>query len=595
MTIYIKENQNNNFNLTPSERQIAKNVFDQFLKQYKPTYKFGKLLNEVNSVPELGEFLQKLDIKLLMNLAVSRLLEYSPSKLKEFSSYFNQALNFASCLEQETESNLEQQNREEVLFKFNPDIIDNLLFDFYKEFRSALIDILGFVIVNIVKSILKELIPYVDNDRINKCLVPCAKDRNPYKNLFAQAILKTGTQTLSFLDKKLNDNKLDDITVEQLQQFIGQSLSKLTPNEIQCLLSGFLSSDIIEFLSKLFKDLYNKDDAEQKIVQIFDNIAQIVDFVPGTSDLAPTSPCGDLYLENLDKIKLQQEGKSELEIQSIISNKVEDYKSRLTTLGGILDNIPIDISNKVTVSNSPITTVVFEKSIDATFDALGKNYQKTIEQILKFILINPLGDICLGFYQIQNNSIRNSLNLGNIQELIEQQLNPQLSSNFNPLDFFKNTENFYARYNKSFSTPTTVLFGYNSNNTVQIIFEVNEIVINQTNITITTNSIKTITNIEQSETLNSFILQTNRQEAFETVLKQNNSNVFERFLNTGYTESTILNNFYNLLKANIQKEIGQNFFFAEFNNRIDVKPKFAKIDFLNIDYLKQKAKDEMNG
>jgi hypothetical protein len=310
--------------------------------------------------------------------------------------------------------------------------------------------------------------------------------------------------------------------------------------------------------------------------------------------LAPMSPCGDLHMERLERIRMRQDGDSEAEIDEQIQKKIEDTKTKLQDIANVLDNLPFNLGPNVVINSAPITTRVFEKSVDATFNALGKNYLKAIEEVLRSILVNPLGDACIAFYQAQTIDIQNSLNLGETQIAIDKQLSEQIPNEVNPLLFLQNTKNFFARY-APFPTSEEIRFEYQPDSIVQLLFGTNGIFIGKSTVKVAANNTTIEIPIPQEDALSIFVEQTSRDTAFETVLRKNNSTAFERVLNNGFREIDIVDKLYTKIKEGIQKNIGQTFFFAEFDLRPNVKVDFSKLDFLNLEPLKAQVKQELNG
>lgn len=608
MKTFINET-NSTFALTREERFKKKKAFDSFLSQYRPETNFNKILKDLGTsksdLIKSGEFLKKLNITLLLNIGVSRLLEYSPVSVQQFSGYLDQSLNLVSCLSEEFDG-IEQaiSKTAESFFNQIPDTIpkfdwnidiDQLLFDFFKPFRNSLETLFIATILFVIKPLLNELMKYVDADRINKCVVPCEKDRNPFKNAFSKFILKTGTQTALFFDKKAQESNLQ-ITGKDLENFTQEALKNLSLDEIECLLNGFMSTGIKDILINLFNDMNNASISENRVVELLKNLDNVVEFIPGNENLLPLGPCGDQRFETLDRASLRNQGYSESQINEIVTEKIANNQERLKLIANLFDGIAFNVgSNLESVSNSDITNNIFDRSINATLDSIGKHQQSYVEKSLSNILVNPFGDICLAFYQAQSIANRSSFNLGENQLAFDAQLQEPIPNSITqPIQFsLNNNENFYTRYKSKFSDPPVVSFDYTQNN-VKIGIETNGITVQSNSIVVGANNVQVTIPLNQSEELKSFISETSRENAFEAVLLKNNSAVFRNNFNLQLDEEQILSSLYSNFKESVEENLGDSFYFSEFNENPETKKNFSKLKFIDMELLKNQIRNELS-
>lgn len=605
---YVSEKETNKHMLiSRGERERYKTAFDRYLKPYKSSYNFSKAIDAAKTFQDLSYIAGKLELPLLFNISMSRLIEFSPDNLKEFAPHFDSASNLTCCLEEEIGDNLKLpnfDNKSSTQFKFNVDFDispDFLKFDFFKTFREFLFQKLEFFSVKLIVQILKEITKYIDEDRINRCTVPCEKDRNPFKNMFTKAIVKTGTQTLIFFQEKVRNNNLN-ISPEELQRFVSISMETLTPDEIDCLLKGIISSDLFDILRDLFDSLFDNN-GEDIINRVFEEIDQVVDFVPGADTLSPTSPCGDLHLERLRRLQLEREGKTETQINNEIAAILLSHKERLGIIADVLQRtVPynINISNSIEndsenpLKNPPITENIINKSIDATFDSLGKTYVSSMASILAQILVSPIGETCIAYFHTQVPNTQFNI-APNIQTYIESQLVSvdQTSILDNPITFILQS-NFYSKY-KDYLTTSGVSnqFLYLQDRIYMASNGQTKIIVGKGVISaLISNQEIEITSPESNEVLE-FIALHSKESGFKALIDEKNHPAFKD-INISFPIS-LLTNLYDEIKVLTQTRIGKDFFFSEFNRRPNVKPFFAELDYFQLEIEKERVKVEING
>lgn len=591
---YVFQSEANQLTLTKVERERYKNAFAEYLKQYKPSFNFAEEIKQADSFADLGKIIGKLEYPMLFNLAMSRLMEFSPDQFKQFTTSFDDTLNLVSCLEGEISEAIDNipsfDNGPSKAFEFNVDFdidLGFLQFDFFKVFRNELYSQLEKFAVRIIIGVIEVVAPYIDADRINKCTVPCEKDRNPYKNTFSKAIVKTGAQTMLLLQDKIQQNKLS-ISPEELRKYIKKSIETLSPDELDCIIQGFMSNEIIIFLIDLFENLFDGDD----IVRIFNNVDNIIDLVPGSDTLSPTSPCGDLHIENFRRLQLERQGFSPTEIHQSIATTVAEHTERLRQIVDIINKVPLNISDKIRVVNAEITTSTLNKSIDNTFDSLGKIYKNSMEMILKQILVNPTGEICIAYFysKAPNNNFGLSPSL---MDYMEKQLNPVEQSMFeNPLSF-SFSSNFYEKYQENLEkSETTNNFLYFDDKVYMTVNDETRIIVNRTTVSVYVNNFEVQIPTTQSDELQGFIAINNRKDALESLIYSNNSSVFNDIELT--IEPIILSTLFSTLKIKIGNDMGRNFFFADLNNNPKTKKEFIAIDYFNLETEKTRVKDALN-
>lgn len=592
---YISLSKAENYTISKENRVRYSAAFSAYLKRYHPAINFAATLRdpEVDTFDELIEIMGKLELPVLFNIAMSRLIEFAPEALKSTGHIVNDTLNLVSCLEEELNAGSKFDNGPSPETNSGLNIPQNeLKFDFFKEFRDRIFKLLERFLVQIIKDTILEVAVYLDGDRINRCTVPCDKNRNPYKNLYAKkAILKTGQNTLAFLQKKIQKDKLNT-SPEILKEAFNKAFKELTPDELECLINGILSNDILNLLKDLLGDIVN--DKEQ-IYNLFEDIDNIVEFTSGDGNM-PTTPCGDLHIERSRRLQLEEEGKSPEEIETEIANTIQNHKERLNKIANILNNIPFDLNEILTIENSVLTRSILNKSINTAFDSLGKTYIKSMQEVLTTILVNPIGEACLAFYMSQ---------IGNTDFGIESQIKDQIDQQIKPIDkiYLNNPLNFIFPtnfYNKYFQ----FLVG----GTVQIsfIYQDNKVFIDlngKRKLTVIDDGI--FVNFDQTQIflpltfdndVKEFMNLHSRTEGLEALLKSNNHEVFGQINGSLIIdESILLSKTYNNLKTSIEKNIGKDFYFSEFNNKPEIKRQFVSLDYFQLENEKNKVKQEING
>lgn len=590
------------FVISRQERVAYKNAFSKYLKTYQPQFSFKTAINDAKTFDDLKVIVSKLEIPLLMNILTSRLLEFSSHDMQQFVQYFDDTLNLVSCLEEEISPNLlnSQDNKfnnnalKNFDFNIDFDLNFNFKFDFFKIFRDKLFQKLEFITVRFVCSILFELLPYIDSDRINRCTVPCEKDRNPYKNQFTKAVLKTGINTTIFLQQKIKENNLS-ISDEELQIFVKRALQTLSTDEIDCLLNGFLSSNILELLKDLFDELFDGDNSV--VPSLLENLDNVVDIVPGTDTLSPTSPCGDLHVESLQRAIFEKQGLSENEINLKINEILSSNIQKLQTIGKILQNSTFDLSldleedSENPLKNADLTISIINKSVDTIFDSLGKNYFNAMRKILETILLSPVGEMCLAFYG--SNIPQINFNISpNIKTYIDSQMNEQVGFSDNPLALVFSS-NFHEKYRDFFISSNTVdQFFYLENRVVMSVNGQVRIIVERDKIIFNINNSNVQIPLSLNEELMQFSNNYDRQSGFIAMVAEKNNPILS---NIQFNPNILMQNTFNSMKQFLQKDMGSNFFFSEFNSLPLIKRKFIDSNLLDLEIEKERIKTEING
>ncbi len=574
----------NNFNITKEERVNKKTVFDQLLKQYKTEICLSDfLVHEVHDYSSLRQFIGKFDLELLLQLSIAKISSFSPANFNDFLQYMDQSMILLSCLWAESADQISNTSTKSKTFNLGDEILA-LIFDFFAQLRDKIRKKGEELIVSFIKKFFLEIVKFVDCNRVNKCIVPCDPDRNPYKNIFAKMGLKAGKNTLLYLENKIKKNNLT-IDKDEFNIYMEQALKNVPPEEFECLLSGFKSTNLIRFLTDLFNSMFDTNTDVSIIHDIFDEIDEIIDIIPGTIDLLPADPCGVISLESLARIRLRREGKTEEEINNIIENVILEGREQLDAIVGLLQNNPFKLDPGFS-ERSDIANTIIVSSIDNIFNGI-ESIRAASETILKRILIKSLGEINIAFYWISTGQY-NIPNIESIKESLELQIKPLTLSNFNLFD-----ENFYNKYELNNEIKVSnFIVKYDLNDEISVYSGDDKIfTIKKTNIIDLEKQINLT--IENQDILQ--YIETTPRAEFSSLFLENNNPLLASYFNLDAQE--ILSSVYKNLTKFVQENLGINFYFEQFNRLDNLSPnktKFSNIDYFDILNAKEEIKEKLN-
>jgi hypothetical protein len=580
----------NNFNISKEERKIKKKIFDKLLLKNRDSDCISSDISSVNNYSELLDYVGKLDLYLLLNQLVSKISSFSPVNFNDFIQNIDETTMLLSCLWPENADKINNKTNKEQNFDLGLEL-ESLFLDFYKFYRDSIRQFLENIVFQIIQKYFLQILDFIDCNKINKCVIPCSPENNPYKNLFASIKIKEGKNTELFL---LNKIKQEDLSISQqdLKKIYQSSLSLLVPEQIDCLFNGFISSDIIKALMDLFNSQSSEQVNETKIINIFKDTDQIIEIVPGLSDLLPATPCGQISLEGVARLKLKNEGKTPEEIDNIIQTTINESNGKLQEIARILNNVKFDLIDLNLIQNSPITNTLLLKGIDSLFNSLN-GVQKTTESIFKNILLNPYGDLICAFYFLESPGAKIAFNLS---DSIDKTLNLQVDQfNQNIFDdpislFLVGTENFNSRYLSGFERLSKFTFKYLNDNSIDILSD-NELIfkISKTSISDQINQINIPYEFPE---INDYVGLTQRNDT-TLIFKEQNNILLQNYFNID--EESTAKTIYDFFTNYIDSDIGRTFYFQEYNqnNSKENKINFSKLDYFNFEKEKQDLKDKL--
>lgn len=562
------------------DREIKKQIYDKVLKNYRDNDCIYTQLSAIKSFDELSEVVGKIDIHVVLNQVISKISSFSPANFNDFIQVIDETSILLSCLWAETAPKVDNRSTPGKPFNWKMEL-DELILDFFADFRKAILDALKTVVLLIVQRFFLDILNYIDCNKINKCIVPCSQERNPYKTLFGKVLIKEGKNTLSFLESKVK--KFDfDLSRDEFKKYFNYTIENLTPDEIECLLNGVMSSNVVKFLIDLFKSLFGKDIDEIETVFLFDGFKDVVDVSFASSDLAPINPCGNLSLEALARIKLKNEGKTEQEIEDTIQTTISQNFETLTKLSDILQNISQLISFPEDSPNAEITKTIINNSIDSFFKSLDQ-IQVSNRSILKNILLSLTGETICAVYKTENANIKNVTLPDEIKNILDKQINflPQNNSmlNFsNPLFFFSDiNENFYSKYLMNYSGPSSPTIDYNDLNEINI-YSGNDQLFSIRKFSIS-DKINDISIPLELQNITDYVGMTQRDNVYN--LFQDNNDKLSDYFNIDL-ETTYIQ-LYKQFSEFLLKDLLTTFYFQEYSEFN--KTNQNKKDFINLDYL----------
>lgn len=587
----------NNINISKSERLIRQSIFEQLNNQYTKqsclTEEIENKLNNITSLTELTSFIGSLDLYTLLNLAVSKISSFSPANFNDFIQYIDESTLLLSCLTQKSAEVLDNKPTPSKKFTF-PDLSVELSFDFFKTFRNILEDVIKSIILEILKTVFLEVLSFIDCDKVHKCVVPCDPDNNPYKNIFTKIKIKNIDNISGYLNNKISSLDIN-VSNKDLHLFLEKAVSSLTPDEISCLVKGFLSTKLIQFLTDLFNSLFtDSKTSETQIVNIFSDISEVIDIIPGDISNIPTTPCGNISFETIAFIKLIREGKTEEEAHNIINNTIVESGQRLNNIKTFLTSTPYQVNN-LDIPNADIVNVVLSKSIDTMFDSIGSIVSSSMYSLNN--ILKPIGEVCCAVYW-QDDAIKDKFLIPEtIRTYITSQISDPLLTNndffTNPINLLVNNNNLFEKYNlgNRFNKNSHFTLKYGNNeiniyNKTDVIYKITKSYI----IDIKNNLSLSINNTGLQDYISSV-----SRDNVSVLLTQLNNNLLSRYFLLPI--ENIANNIYSNTNIFLELDIINNFYFQEYNNTQNIdnnKKLFIELDYFNLKDIKIRIKGKLN-
>lgn len=591
-----------NYNISKNEKIIRKNEYYRKVpfENDAPCVK-DEIVNS-NNLEEFFENISQLDMYTLLQMVVLKSAKESPNSFNEFLLYGEQAVSLVSCLKCELENLAKIDNtvKTDVNFDFGLEI-QEIFFDWGKEIRISIEQIITEYLFKIVKNLWIEALDFIDCNSINKCIVSCCGD-DPYKNILTKTVLKNTDVVSSNIRKKLLDPKYridkEKVKEKDVEIALKQFLENSVPEEINCVFSGIRNSDLI----KRLENLLNKDEKKvnkQFILDLMTDLPDYVDFVPITLDqnINLNNPCGLISLDNVAKIKLLRKGYTEQEANAAIQENIARMGDKLNTISSILQDRSLYNSdlllNDPNYENSEITKTIINNSIDFLFDSL--NIKNNTFSLYKRDL-KPTGDICLAYFYILKDIIQSYISFREMSSKITSKISPPgtTPNGFDISNYFleetfqdsfydrflKGVRNLISRYNIVYNGDI-ITVSYNNENIAYC--NKYDLFINDSAISI-------------DDELDRNYIETYSRNNLEQIFTSNNNDpeLLQSFnLNNEFIINSVYANLFNYLEKNISKD----FYFEEFNSQtIDnlKKYKFYNSDFFDIENSKQKLKEKIN-
>lgn len=410
-----------NYDLSILEKEIRKRPEHKWIEENLPLPRcVDAEVASMDSFNDLGAFLGKYDLNLLTQLVAFKAMSVSPANFNDFLVYLDQTIAYFSCIFSANLDTINNKSPSSKSFDWGAFLL-SIPFDFLKAYGIGLFKLLEKIALFIIKRIFLEILDVIDCDKINKCVIPCDPSQNPYQKLFVKPIIKESTETLVFFGKKLIEAQAQDKKIEisdkEMREYGRKAISRLLPDELECLLRGFRSTKVVQFLIDLFKEHTGHDISSKVVNTIFENINYVVDLIPFTPDTIENNPCGLISIEGIARARLRQQGFTEEQINQKMNFAIQESRGKLDTIVQFLQQLPgeeIDLDqataydedgnpiydengNPQINGNSPIVTAVINSSLHLIFDSLNVN-QHASQLILNRILVNTLGELCLAYY-----------------------------------------------------------------------------------------------------------------------------------------------------------------------------------------------------
>lgn len=408
---YVRIQERANYDISKVERLYRKSPENKWIKENLPrTACVNSQIDELNSFEDLGAFIGKFNLNLVTQIVALKAASVSPVNFNDFLPYLDQTIKYFSCIFSENLESVNNNSPKGKSFDFGAINLD-IPFDFLKIYGVALFALLEKIAIEIIKSVFIEILSVIDCDKIDRCIVPCNPSENPYKNLLVKPIIKESMNTGAFFAQKIIDGKFSergfDITDKEMQEYATKAVSRLTPSELDCLLNGFMSSDVVKFLMELFKDHTGHDATTNIIDIIFKDIDEVVDLVPYTPTTIDNNDCGLVSIESIARMRLRRDGFTEQQITDKMNIAIQESNGKLTKIVNFLQQLPnsppdltavsFQDSNGNTYHNSPIVSTVVNTSLDLIFSPIETN-QVYVVSLLNKLLVNPFGEMCLAYY-----------------------------------------------------------------------------------------------------------------------------------------------------------------------------------------------------
>lgn len=656
---YILVEERANYNISKLERIYRKTPENKWLQENaNRTRCLSTQVPDMDTFAEVGEFMGRFNLELALQLAAMKASTIAPVNFNDFLPYLDQTIDFFSCIFSANLDTVNNNSPKGKSFDFGAINLD-IVFDFLRIYGRALFGLLEKLAVEIIKKVFIEILSVIDCNNIDKCIVPCDPSENPYKKFLVKPLIKESMNTGLFFAQKIIDGKFNergfDITDTEMKEYANKAIKRLTPNELECLLKGFMSSDLVQFLIELFKDHTGHDITSREIEGIFEDIDGVVDLVPYTPTTIDNNECGLISLESVARMRLRREGFTEQQITDRMNFAIQESRGRLTTITNFLRALPAPPTDMDAVSfrddtgteyrNAPIAVAVINKSIDLMFDAIDVN-SAYVTSLLNKLLVYSLGELCLGYYWVNwgDGVGDNSATAGD--ELFQNPITnteilTKINNELRPMEAYEiiltqnGTPNFYTKYltnleerrlvprrlnldnpdagpepestsdsnidEQSFESSSRERFG----GFVIDITEEGTIVIRDggadrfklVGSNFTDLSDGTIQVMDYSGIPTEYILTTNRNDILDILKLYNTEKLFSDMALPVQDEAdNILFNIYSNVYSFIDESMAKEFFFEEFAANEDVlnKEDFANTDFLNIEVAKQRLKDNIN-
>ena len=625
-----------NYDLSKLEREYRKRPENKWIEE---NFSTGPCANaevrSLSSFEEMGKFVGKFDLGLLTQLAALKAVSVSPANFVDFLAYLDQTISYFSCIFSDNLDTINNKSPKGKSFDWGAFAL-SIPFDFLKIYGIGIYKLLERIALEIVKKVFLEILDIIDCDKINKCIVPCNPNQNPYQKLFVKPLIKESMNTGIFFAQKVVEGKFDErgfeITDKEMKEYANKAIKRLAPDELECLLHGFMSTSVVEFLIELFKDHTGHDVSSSVVRTIFEDISEVVDLVPYTPEAVPLNPCGLVSLDAIARLRLRRQGLTEQEISDRMNLVIQESQGKLQTIVDFLQQLPSsppdldDVilfdedgntvlnQNGVPVTNSPITTAVVNTSIDLIFNSI-KSTEEGTQLILDKILVHPLGELCIAYYWTNWFSpvIDNSITVGETSgpnplaredlTAIKTKIESQLEEQPNILDFTLDVfslfggDPFYKKYNLS---SRSKFEGYSisiENNGFIRIFEKDV-----ERFSLIGSTFKDVDrNLNIPITFDKTPLQyrtvTNRNNLQEVLKLYNSPQLFTDTVSPVLNQNEqIYRNLYSIMFEYMDSTIAKQFFFQEFHYPAVLlnKKNFSKLNYFDIPKTIQELKEKIN-
>jgi hypothetical protein len=408
LTFISKETkiENNEFVKDFNNRLDVKNTL--MLKLAQKENRFERKLRTVLNISQnsndfymdaLGTFMSRFDIKRLAAIAFNELNAYIDQRQGDLECSLKDLQKLTFC--PELGSYLKATNKARIpytnvhLFEI-PDYIKELnsIYNNYEAIGMMLLRQISATIMSLFSSTFDFLFKFIDEERLNKFMVPCNLSSNKNKNNYIDPTTPSEmlfTQNdIDTIEKLLNDYELN-ISVEEFMSIIKNFLLNFNIQEFKSILKDKYDSSIFfvikNILLLVIGDDLIKDERYKDLLFIIQTVID-ADAFNNTNQVLTNCVHYDPYSELADR--LAKMNFSQTDIDKIIELKKNSSTEKIKALCKIIKNkhdfgkVNIQLGEKFDDTNNEL--------VDNIFNALSTQKYQPVSEFIKRIFYPIDGD-----------------------------------------------------------------------------------------------------------------------------------------------------------------------------------------------------------